>query len=124
MDFNRETTRKRRRRKSVAIYPLFITSMIAITMCVFLFLYGLSQKNRAMEAMSEVAVLEEANNEMYTQSQVDSFVEKAKQEFLDKLKSMVENGDGMLTVLQHFYPDYVIASSSGSYHFFRINDNG
>lgn len=122
MDFNRETVRKRRRRKSVAIYPLFITTMIAITMCIFFFLYGLSQKNRAIEAISEVAVLEETNSEMYTKTQVDSFVEKAKQEFLDKLKSMVENGDGMLTVLQHFYPDYVIASSSGSYHFFRIND--
>ena len=44
-----------------------------------------------------------------------SFVEKAKQEFLDKLKSMVENGEGMLTILQNFYPDYVIASSDGGY---------
>ena len=122
MDFNRETNKKRRRRKSTAIYPLFITTMIAITLCVFLFLYGLSQKNKAAEAMSEVAILEETNSKLFSQEQVNVFVEKAKQEFLDKLKSMVENGEGLLTVLQHFYPDYVIASSNGSYHFFRISD--
>ncbi len=123
MDFNRETNKKRRKRKSVAIYPLFVTTMIAITMCVFFFLYGLSQKNKAVEAMSEVAVLEETNSKLFSQEEVDNFVERAKQEFLDKLKSMVENGEGMLTVLQHFYPDYVIASSNGSYHFFRISDD-
>ena len=123
MDFNRETNKKRRRRKSTAIYPLFITTMIAITLCVFLFLYGLSQKNKAAEAMSEVAILEETNSKLFSQEQVNVFVEKAKQEFLDKLKSMVENGEGLLTVLQHFYPDYVIASSNGSYHFFRISED-
>ena len=36
--------------------------MIAVTMCIFLFLYGLSQKNKAVEAMNKVAVLEETNN--------------------------------------------------------------
>ena len=122
MDFNRETNKKRKRRKSAAIYPLFITAMIAVTMCIFLFLYGLSQKNKAMEAMSEVAVLEENNSKMFTQDQVNDFVEKAKQEILDKLKSMLENGEGLMTFLQQFYPDYVIATSNGSYHFFRINN--
>ena len=36
---------------------------------------------------------------------------------------MVENGEGMLSVLQYFYPDYVIASSDGGYHFFPILEN-
>ena len=65
MDFNRETNRKRRRRKSAAIYPLFITTMIAITLCIFLFLYGLSQKNKAVEAMSKAAILEETNSKLF-----------------------------------------------------------
>ena len=39
--------------------------MIAITLCVFLLLYGLSQKNKAKEAMSEVAILEETNNKLF-----------------------------------------------------------
>ena len=121
MDYNRGTTKKRRR-KSTVIYPLFITTMIAITMCIFLFLYGLTQKNKAIEAMSEVAILEETNSKLYSQTEVDKLIEKAKQEMLDKLKSMLENGEGMLTILQRFYPDYVIASSNGNYHFFKISD--
>ena len=72
--------------------------------------------------MNKVAVLEEANNKMFTQEQVNKFLEYAKQEMLDKLKSMLENGEGMLTILQRFYPDYVIASSNGNYYFFRISD--
>ena len=123
MDFNRETNRKRRRRKSAVIYPLFITTMIAITLCIFLFLYGLSQKNKAVEAMTKAAVLEETNSKLFTQEQVNNLVENAKQEILDKLKSMLENGEGLMTFLQQFYPDYVIATSNGGYHFFRINDN-
>ena len=122
MDFNERTTRKRKKRKSAVFYPLFITAMIAITLCVLFFLYGLSQKNKVQEAMAEVATLEEENSKLFSQTQVDGFVEKAKKEFLDKLKSMVENGDGMLTVLQYFYPDYVIASSDGNYHFFPISE--
>ena len=122
MDFKREINKKRRSRKSTAIYPLFITTLIVITLCIFLFLYGLSQRNKAIEAMSEVAILEETNSKLFSQTEVDNLVEKAKQEMLDKLKSMLENGEGMLTILQRFYPDYVIASSNGNYHFFKISD--
>ena len=122
MDFNREPIKRKRRKKTAVIYPLFVTTMIAITLCIFLFLYGIVQKNKATEAMSEVAILQEANSKLYSQAQVDNFIQNAKQEMLDKLKSMLENGEGMLTILQRFYPDYVIASSNGNYHFFRISE--
>ena len=72
--------------------------------------------------MNEVKILTEENEKMFSKTQVDEFVEKAKQEILDKLKSMIENGEGMLTILQKFYPNYVIASSKGNYYFFPISE--
>lgn len=112
--------RKKRKRKSFIIYPLFITTLISITLCMIFFLYGLSQKNKIKEAMGKVAVLEETNSKLFSQSQVDILIEKAKQEILDKFKSMLENGESMLSILQTLYPDYVIASSNGKYYFFPI----
>lgn len=125
MDYKRDipTKRKKRKKKNTAIIILlFTTTLLAAALCVFLLFSYTEQKNKTMQAMAEISALEESNNSLFTQNQVDNFVEKAKKEFLDKLKSMVENGDGMLDVLQYFYPDYVIASSAGSYHFFPISE--
>lgn len=119
MDFERKIKRKRRKKKSTVVIILFITTLLAFTMCAFLLFSYLSEKNKTKEAMAEIEVLEDS---LFTQLEVDNLIEKAKREFLDKLKSMVENGDGMLTILQHFYPDYVIASSEGQYYFFPISE--
>ena len=62
-------------------------------------------------------------NNLYTQEQVDEYLKEEKIKIFDKLKLMVENGDGMLDVLQEFYPEYVIVSSDGRYHFFPILDH-
>ncbi len=119
MDFKRKKPRRRRKKNSTIILILFITTMIAFTLCAFLLFSFLSEKKKTKQAMAEIESMEAS---LFTQTEVDNFVEKAKQEFLDKLKSMVESGEGMLSILQYFYPDYVIASSSGSYHFFPISD--
>ena len=123
MNIEREKPRKRKKKRNSAIIFILFTTLIAITLCfIFLFFY-ISQKNKTGQAMSEIENIQtETKENLFTQTQVDNFVEKAKQEFLDKLKSMVENGEGMLSILQYFYPDYVIASSDGSYHFFPISE--
>ncbi len=117
--------RRNRRRKihSKMILILFTVTIVALTLCMISFLFFISQKNKTKEAFATIEILEEENQKLFNQTQVDSFIANTKKEFLDTLKSMVENGDGMLTVLQHFYPDYVIASSDGSYHFFPIVEN-
>lgn len=122
MDFKIDKPRRRRKRNSAITFILFTSTIFAFLICALLLFSYAGQRKKAQQAMAEVEILTEENSKMFTQSQVDSFVEKAKQEFLDKLKSMVENGEGMLTILQRFYPDYVIASSSGGYHFFPISD--
>ena len=124
MDFEREKPKKRKKkRNSAMIFILFTTTMFAFTLCLFLFFSYLNQKNKVQQAMLQIENIEaESKENKYTEHQVNNLVEKAKKEILDKLKAMVENGEGMLTVLQYFYPDYVIASSDGSYHFFPISD--
>ena len=122
MDFKIDKPRRRRKRNSAITFILFTSTIFAFLICVLLLFSYAGQRKKAQQAMAEVEILTEENSKMFTQSQVNSFVEKAKQEFLDKLKSMVENGEGMLTILQRFYPDYVIASSNGGYHFFPISD--
>ena len=126
MDFEREKPRKRKKkRKSAIIYILFATTLFVITLCVILLFSYINQKNKTMQAILEIENMENSlytEENLYTKAEVDNFVEKAKQEILDKLKSMVENGEGMLSVLQYFYPNYVIASSDGGYHFFPISD--
>lgn len=120
MDFKRKRSQKKKKKNSAIIFVLFTSTLFAFTLCAFLLFSYLSEKNKTKQAMAEIENME---NTLFTQIEVDNFVEKAKQEFLDKLKSMVESGEGILSILQHFYPDYVIASSNGSYHFFPISEN-
>ena len=121
MDFEREKIKKRKKKRNSTIIFVLITTLIAITLCIIFLLFYISQKNKREQVILKIENIQTDEN-LFTQAQVDNFVEKTKQEFLDKLKSMVENGEGMLSVLQYFYPDYVIASSDGSYHFFPISE--
>ena len=118
MDYKRKRPRRRKKNSSV-ILILLTAAMLAFTLCAILLFSYIAEKNKTKQAMAEIETMEKS---LFSQSEVDNYIEKAKQEFLDKLKSMVENGDGMLDILQYFYPDYVIASSSGSYHFFPISE--
>ncbi|MBR4982781.1 MAG: glycoside hydrolase family 25 protein [Lachnospiraceae bacterium] len=124
MDFEREKPRKhKKKRNSAIIFLLFTTTLFAITLCIFFLFSYINQKNKTEEVILEIENIQAETKEgIFTQAQVDNFVEKTKKEFLDKLKSMVENGEGMLTILQNFYPDYVIASSDGNYYFFPISE--
>ena len=123
MDLKIERTKRRRKRNSAIVFILFTSTIFAFILCIVLLFSYADQRNKAQQAMAEIENVTEENKKMFTQSQVDGFIEKAKLEILDKLKSMVENGEGILTILQNFYPDYVIVSSSGSYHFFPISDD-
>ena len=119
MDYKRKRPRRRRKKNATAIFILLTTTMLAFTLSAILLFFYISEKNKTKQAMTEI---EDMENTLFSQMEVDNFVEKAKKELLDKLKSMVENGEGMLTILQNFYPDYVIASSNGGYHFFPISE--
>ena len=118
---NYKSTKKRK--KSSPVTAMLITStFLAFMLCIVVLFFYAEQRNKALKAMAEVEVLTEEKDDLYTKNQVDEFVEKAKKEILDKIKSLLENGEGMLSILQRFYPNYVIASYQETYHFFPILD--
>lgn len=121
MDFEREKIKKRKKKRNSTIIFILFTTLIAITLCIFFLLFYIGRKKENEQVILEIENIQKEEN-LFTQTQVDNLIAKTKQDFLDKLKSMVENGEGMLSILQYFYPDYVIASSDGSYHFFPISE--
>lgn len=125
---DREEKRKKRRKKKSKknnvklIVILSLSTVITLSLCIFLLYSYNHQRNQTLTVINEIKVLEETNESLFTQDEVLALSEKGKNELLDKVKELVEDGSGMLTILQYMYPDYVIASSSGKYHFFPISD--
>lgn len=122
MDYNVYKTKKRRKKNSAVTIMLITSTIFAFMLCAALLFFYAEQRNKTLQAVAEVKILKEENENMYTKNQVEEFIEKAKQEILDKIKSMLESGEGMLSILQKYYPNYVIATSRGSYYFFPISD--
>jgi len=63
----------------------------------------------------------------YSQHEVDEMVEQAKEEgrksVLEIVKTALEEGNTVISVLKQLYPDYIVAVSSGSFHFVEILDD-
>ena len=122
MDYKINKPRRRKKKNRIINSILISSTIFTFFLCILILFFYAKQRNETLEVMNEVKILTEENEKMFSKTQVDEFVEKAKQEILDKLKSMIENGEGMLTILQKFYPNYVIASSQGNYYFFPISE--
>ena len=124
-----EQPKKKKRRKKKKnnqvglIILLAFSTIITLSLCIFLLISYNSQRNRTLAVMKEVNELKESNESLYTKEDAEKFKETGKEELLKEVKALVEEGNGMLTLLQHMYPDYVIASSEGKYHFFPISGN-
>ena len=122
MDFKMYKPIKKRKKKSAVAVMLITSSCLAFMLCIVILFFYVEQRNKALKAIAQVEILTEEKENMYTKNQVDEFVDKAKKEILEKIKSLLENGEGMLSVLQRFYPNYVIASYKENYYFFPISD--
>jgi len=133
MDFNRER-RKRRKQKQALIYGIFLMIiLICIGSSAFLLFSYKQEKQKAVTAMQQIEELEKKEevednrDDLYTQSQleerINEEVSREKQEMLDTMQTMMENGDGPLSLLQHFYPEDVVVSGNGRYYFFPILDS-
>ena len=72
--------------------------------------------------MNEINSLKEEKDSLYNTEEIEELVEEGKSELLKEVKTLIEEGAGMLTLLQHMYPDDVIASSEGRYYFFPISE--
>ncbi len=129
MDFKeRAKERKKRKQKKILIYTILVTiTIFSIAAALFLFFCYEKEKQNTVAVMQQIEELEENYGGLYTQAQLDQKIEeeanKEKQEMLDTMQSMMENGDGPLSLLQYFYPDDVVVSGDGRYYFFPILDS-
>ena len=77
---------KKRRKKKYAVTTMLVTSTIfSFILCAaLLFFYG-EQRNQTLQAVTEVKILTEKNENMYTKNQVEEFIDQAKKEILENL---------------------------------------
>jgi len=120
---------RRRRRIQNTITMVMVISILAIAGCCFyLWMQVQKEKNKAIEAMGQVTELEEEldSGNYITTFEAEKLIEKAKKdtenEYLGNIRKMMEDGATTLTLLENLYPDQIIVSDKGRYHFFDIND--
>lgn len=131
MDYLKEERKKRNRKKrmirriTMTVMTIMILSLGAV--CIFLLTQYNEEKNRVVEAMSEVTELEgKLNSGDYILAvEADRLAEEAaktaESNLLNDIKSRMENGDTTLTLLENLFPDKIVAADKGRYHFFDVN---
>ena len=113
---------------------LCIVTLMAITICLMMvFQYRAVQMENTM-VMSELEAIRMDETVTYTQGEVDAMIalavedavnetsEEVSNEFLDKLKELMQSGDGTLAMLRYFFPNDIVIADAGEYYFFPISD--
>ena len=125
--------KRRRRLENGILFASIILCLItlcAIAVCmVMVFRYRDIQEEN-IEVMNE---LEELQGN-FTQEEVDVLLSRRAEEaakqasqeteegILQKMKELMESGDGALNMLRYFYPDEVVVVDSSQYYFFPVVD--
>lgn len=132
MDFTREMrrqkTRKKRRRNNILfVCMIILLILLSATAIYLLYLYN-QEKNRTIGAMNQKIALEQdmESGQYITVKEAEKRIELAKnatsEEYLNEIRSMMENGDGTLTMLETLYPNNIVVPDSGRYYFFDISE--
>lgn len=132
MDFTREMRRKkihkRRRRNNTLFVCMTILLILLSATAIFLLYLYTQEKNRAIEAINQKKAYEQnMESEQYiTVKEAEEKIERAKnatsEEYLNEIRTMMENGDGTLAMLETLYPDNIVVPDTGRYYFFDISE--
>ena len=67
------------------------------------------------------------DGQTYTSDEVEEMVEDAREEgresILEQIKTALENGDAVISILKDFYPDYIVVAANSKYNFIAIDDS-
>lgn len=132
MDNVRIKRKRRKQRISLITNIIFcIITLAALTGCIILLLNNYTLKNQSEEAMAQLKAFEEqSENYIYTQADLDSYMEETrlsakeeqKTELLNELKAKMSGGGTATAMLRDFFPEDVVVYADGEYHFFPISD--
>lgn len=133
MENARIRRKKRQQRISLVTNIIFcLITLAALTGCIILLLNNYALKNESEEVMAQLRDFEEqSENYIYTQADLDSYMEEAraqardeqKTELLGELKSKMSGGGTATAMLRDFFPEDVVVYADGEYHFFPIEEN-
>lgn len=111
---------------------LCIVALASLTVCIFLLLKNYQISNDSSQAMAELnQQLKEKEDYVYTQSDVNAFVEEAVsnaqslevKNMLESIRTRMENGDSTSSVLRDLYPENTVVYADGKYNFFPIMES-
>lgn len=123
-----KTAPKKKKKRSTTGFVIIILMLCLITMTSLLVaIYSLKLYKDEIDAKN--AIPEEEPEITYTQAEVDSMVEAAREEELSladakvkaKIKEVAEKNDGVLSALRELYPEYFVYYENGGYVFKDIN---
>lgn len=130
MDSQRIIKRKKRRKAGIIFYGIITTVILLLLFIsmILLFFYQAEKEKTiaAMKEIEELRVLAEKEEVRVIEKEIIKEVlvrEPGAEEILKQVRELAENGEGMLTLLQNLYPEEVIVSNDGRYHFFPIQEH-
>ncbi len=123
----RSPRQKRERRRSIAIVFFAMLSFLAMLGCLVIFCYLKMENNRLKDQVVETT---QDGTVSYTQEELEALLEGAraeggeatKQEYLEDLKELMLSGNGTIPMLRYFFPDQIVFSADGGYHFYEIDE--
>ncbi|MBD5395406.1 MAG: hypothetical protein HDR71_14335 [Lachnospiraceae bacterium] len=132
MDNIRIKRKKRKQRISLVTNIIFcLITLCSLTGCIILLLSNYSLKNKSAEVMAQLQAFEEQSESyIYTQADLNSYVEEARTEareeqrteLLNELKVKMSGGGTATAMLRDFFPEDVVVYADSEYHFFPISD--
>jgi len=124
----KKITKKRKRRKNITSIVLLILFFFMTICCLVLLFAYIEEKEKAEEAWQEKTFLEEQINDgtYISKNEADALIEEGvtttSKDQLQIIRSMMENGDGTLTMLETLFPEMIVVPDGGKYVFFDISD--
>lgn len=125
---------KKRRRREIGILftsiILCLITLFTITVCIVLVFRYRALQEQNVEVMNELEELQDT----FTQEEVDALLaakteeaallasEETHEEILEKMKELMQSGDGTLSMLRYFYPDEIVVVDNSQFLFFPILD--
>lgn len=123
----RTPRQKRERRRSIAIVFFAMLSFLAMLGCLVIFCYLKLENNKLKEQVVEAT---QDGTVAYTQEELAALMEEAraegseatKQAYLEDLKELMLSGNGTVPMLRYFFPEQIVFSADGGYHFYDIDE--
>ncbi len=127
-DIRRERLRKKKRRMNILFACMTILIIVLSILSAYLFYLYNKEKNKAIEAVNqEILIKQEVESEQNislqeAEEKIEQAKEEISEEYLNTIRTMMEDGDGTLALLETLYPNNIVVPDSGRYYFFDISE--